>query len=228
MKSLIILATVLLSINLNAQEIKGNYQEGPDYISFNDERVVFSVRGNKGLGIVYTGEGAYEILDGFLVINTEEYNGTKTTIETKPSTKKDTIQLQLFNEKGVSIKDIRAEFLNKSNKTIGLKTSNENGLIEYKINPKVTAIKVSDILYDKVIFDIDKDKDYTVHLVKNRVLEDNTVIFKLMEQTEEKLTMKLLSTDYKKNKPSASQLRRLDKKSETTIERIRKFEKPEM
>lgn len=227
MKILLTLATVLFALTLNAQEINGTYYEGPDSISFNNNRVIFSVRGNDGLGVVFTAEGTYEIMDDFILINTETYSGAKTKIETATAEKKDTIQLQLFNEDGFSIKGIRAEFLNSKGSPIALSTSDEHGKIFYRIDPKITAIKVSDLLYDKAIFDYEAGTDYTVHLVKNRVLEDKIVIFKLEDRTDTKLTMKLLSTDFNRNNPSASQLKKLEKKNAAIIDRVRLFAKPE-
>lgn len=227
MKILTILATVLLSLTLNAQEINGTYFEGPDSLLFNDKHITFSVRGNDGLGIVFVGQGTYELIDDFIVINTETYNGTKTKVVTAPSEKKDTIQLQLFNEDGYSIQGVRAEFLNRKSKPINLSISNDNGIVLHKSNSKIVAIRVSDLLYDKAMFDYESDTDYTVHLVKNRVLEDKIVIFKLEDISDSKLTMKLLSTDFKRNNPSTSQLKRLDKKNAAIIDRTRLFAKPE-
>ena len=226
MKIAFTLITVLFAITLNAQEIKGTYVEGSDTITFNDNRVNFRVNSNDGVGIVFIGEGAYEILDNFILINTEEYKGAKTKIEMNPSEKQDTIQLQLFDENGYSIKGVRAEFLNKSNKPIGLSVSNENGIILCKANPKITGIKVADLLYDKATFDHVANTDYTVHLVKKRVLEDKTVVFKLIDKTDDKLTMKLLSTDFDKKNPTVSHLNKLDKKTASIIDRSRSFEKP--
>ena len=227
MKILLTLATALLGLTLNAQEISGTYYEGPDSISFNDNRVIFSVRGNDGLGMVFTAEGTYEIMDDFILINTDTYSGAKTKIETAAAEKKDTIQLQLFSEDGYSIKGIRAEFLNKKGSPIALSTSDEHGKVFHRIDPKITAIKVSDLLYDKTTFDFEAGTDYTVHLVKNRVLEDKIVIFKVEDRSDKKLTMKLLSTDFNRSNPSASQLIKLDKKNAAIIDRVRLFEKPE-
>lgn len=227
MKVFIILATVLFSLTLNAQEISGTYFEGPDSLSFNKELVKFSIRGNDALGVVFTGEGAYEIINDFIVINTEAYSGKKTKIETKTAEKKDTTQIQLFNEDGFSIQGVRAELLNNKNKSIDLKISDDHGIVLFKTNPKVAAIKVSDLLYDKATFDYESDTDYTIHLVQSRVLEDKTVILKLIESTDSELTVKLLSTDFNRKNPSDSQLRRLDKKTKAIIDRARSFVKPE-
>ena len=227
MKILLTLATVLLALTLNAQEISGTYFEGPDSISINNNHVKFSMRGNDGLGVVFTGEGTYEIIEDFIIINTATYSGKKTKIETNPAEKKDTIQLQLFNEDGFSIQGVRAEFLNRKNKTIDLKISDDHGIVFYKSNPRIAAIKVSDLLYDKTTFDYEANTDYTVHLVKNRVLEDKIVIFKLEDRTDTVLTVRLLSTDFNRSNPSTSHLRKLEKKTEAIIDRARLFEKPE-
>ncbi len=226
MKILLTLATVLCAITLNAQDINGTYVEGSDTITFNDNHITFRVNGNDGVGVIYAGEGTYEMLDDYMMIHTEEYKGVKTRIETAPSEKKDTIQLQLFDENGYSIKGVRAEFLNKKSNPIGLSITNENGIVLYKADPKITGIKVSDLLYDKATFNCEANTDYTVHLVKSRVLEDKTVVFKLIDKKDDKLTMKLLSTDFDKKNPSVSHLIKLDKKTAATIDRARSFEKP--
>lgn len=227
MKILIALIAISFSITLSAQNIDGTYHEGTDTITFNNNRVSFTVKSNDGLGVVFAGEGIYEMIDDFLLINTEEYSGAKTKINMKSAEKKDTIQVQFFDEQGFSIKGIRTEFLNKSGKTIDLSISNEHGIVLYEINPKVVSIKASDLLYDKTIFDCSADSDYTVHLVKNRVLEDKTVIFKLIDSTDSQLTVKLLATDFNKKNPSISHLQKLDKKTENTIDRPRIFKKSE-
>lgn len=227
MKILYALIAICLSFTINAQDINGTYTEGADIITFNDDNINFMVKGNDGLGIIFTGEGTYEMIDDYLLIRTEEYSGEKTKVEMKSSEKKDTIQIQFFDENGFSIKGVRAEFLNKSGKSISLDISNDRGIVLLPSNPKVVSIKASDLLYDKTIFDCVDDNDYTVHLVKNRVLEDKTVVFKLIDKTDSRLTMKLLSTDFNKKKPSVSHLQRLDKKTKHTIDRARLYQKAE-
>ena len=226
MKMIIILATVLFSLTVNAQEINGTYLEGPDSLSFNDNHVIFSIRGNDALGVIFVGEGIYEIIDDFMIIKTETYNGKKTKVDTRAATKKDTVKLQLFNQDGYSIQGVRAEFLNRKNKSIDLKISDDSGIILYKHNPKVASIKVSDLLYDKATFEYEANTDYTIHLVKNRVLEDKIVVLKLIDRTDSKLTVKLLSTDFKRTNPSSSHLNRLEKKTKAIIDRTRTFEIP--
>lgn len=226
MKILIILATVLFSLTLNAQEINGTYFEGPDSLSFNGNHVTFSIRGNDALGIIFVGEGDYEIVDDFIIINTETYSGTKTKVDARAATKNDTIKLQLFNQDGYSIEGVRAEFLNKKNKSIDLKISDDSGVILYRHNPKIASIKVSDLLYDKATFEYEAKTEYTIHLVKNRVLEDKVIVFKLIDRTDDKLTVKLLSTDFKRTNPSSSHLNKLEKKTKAIIDRTRSFEIP--
>lgn len=227
MKILIALIAISFSISISAQNIDGTYHEGTDSIVFDNNRVSFTIKSNDGLGIIFVGEGSYEIMDDFIIVNTEEYSGVKTKIEMKPSEKKDTIQIQFFDERGFSIKGVRTEFLNKSGKTVDLSISDEYGVVLHKKNPKVASIKASDLLYDKTIFDCPADTDYTVHLVKNRVLEDKTVVFKLIDSTGEQLTVKLLTTEFNKKNPSVSNLHKLYKKTQNTIDRARIFAKPE-
>ena len=226
MKILFAFITILFSTTVLAQEMNGTYWEGTDSVTFTNDRIAFSVKGNDGLGMVFVGERTYEILDDFILVHTEEYKGAKTRVETATAEKKDTIQLQLFDERGYSIKGVRAEFLNNKSKPIGIKVTNENGMVLYNANPKITEISVVDLLYDKATFDYEADKDYTVHLVKSRVLEDKTVVFKLYEISDNKIIMKLLSTDYDKKNPTVSHLNRLDKKTKSIIDRSRSFEKP--
>lgn len=227
MKILIALIAISFSISISAQNIDGTYHEGTDSLIFDNNRVSFTIKSNDGLGIVFVGEGSYEIKDDFIIVNTEEYSGLKTKIKMKPSEKKDTIQIQFFNEQGFSIKGVRTEFLNKAGKTMDLSISNEHGIVLHKKNPKVANIRASDLLYDKTIFDCPANTDYTVHLVKNRILEDKTVVFKLIDNTGEQLTVKLLTTDFNKKNPSVSNLQKLDKKTQNTIDRARIFAKPE-
>lgn len=225
MKLSIILTSLFITLSLTAQNIQGTFHEGEDIITFDDNRVGFELKGNDGFGLVFVGEGSYDIKEDFVIITTENYTGAKTTIKLNPATKKDTIQIQFFDQDGFSIKGIRAEFLNKSNKPIGLMTSNEHGIIYYKHDPKTSSIRVSDLLYDKTSFDYSPENDFTINLVKTRVLEDNTVIIKLEDATENEILFKLLSTDFKNNNPSLSQLKRLEKKNRAIIDRARKFEK---
>ena len=226
MKILLAIIISLCSITMRGQELQGTYWEGTDSIAFNDNRVVFNIKGNEGLGILYTGEGPLEMVEDYILIHTEAYQGNKTKVDMVSALKKDTIQLQFFDDQGYSLKGIRAEFLNKKNKNVDLSISNEHGIVLYTSSPKVSSIKVSDLLYDKVILDYHPDKDYTVHLVKNRVVEDKTVVFKLEKVSDDKFKMRLLSIDYKKKKPSVSHLNKLEKKTEAIIDRTRTFEKP--
>ena len=227
MKVLLAIIIGLCSITASAQDFKGTYWEGTDSITFKDNRIVFSIKGNDGLGIIYTGEGPHELVEDYMLIHTEEYQGNKTKVVMVPAAKKDTLQLQFFDKDGYSLKGIRAEFQSKPNKTIALAASNSDGIVLFMTNPKVKTIKVADLLYDAIILDYKPDTDYTVHLVKNRIVEDKTVVFKVMSASEDKVVMKLLTTDYKKKAPSVSDLNKLEKKTKATIDRARSYEKPE-
>ena len=225
MKILFTLLTVLFSIAISAQSFQGTYSEGTDVMTFADNRVDFNVKGNDGLGIIYCGEGTYEIIEDYIVISAAQYKGKKTKVEMNPSGKKDTLQLKFLDSDGYTLKGIRTEFMNKSGKTVDLRISDEDGIVLYKTNPKVTAIKVADLLFDKTTFDFAANTDYTVHLVKNRVLEDKTIIFKLIDSTDDKLSVKLLSTDFNKSTPTASHLKKLESKTKASIDRARLLEK---
>ncbi len=226
MKLLIITLAAVLSIAVSAQELDGTFVEGTDTISFNGNNIKFKLKGNDGLGMVFVGEGTYEIMDDFILIKTEKYGGVNTKVELKSAEKKDTTQIQFFDPNGFSIKGIRAEFLNKSGKTVSISMSDDHGMVYFKKDPKVSAVKASDLLYDKIVFDLKDSTDFTVFLVNKRVLEDKSVVMKLFDQQDNQFKVKLLSTDFRRKRPSVSHFNSLDKKSKNTIDRPRVFQKP--
>lgn len=211
-----IVCTLFIFINLSAQEqnIEGTYRNGSDSLTLKNGKASFCLSGFGALFTKISGEGLYEKENDYLLIHTGEYSKPKTTFQELQPEKKDTVQINIYSSDGFVMNGVLTEMLNKSGKIIERAISNDNGNIIVPKNDKIASVRISNMGYDGIEFDLQPQKDYTVNMVENQIIENKTIVIRLKPVEEDIVLLLLLSDDFKIEKDKSKSIEKLVKKAE--------------
>ena len=202
------------SLSLLSQDFEGNYKERNDSLSFSNGKASFSLSGFGALFTRMVGEGEYEHVDDYLLVHTSDYPGEKSVCEPIDGTNKDSIVVRVVGTDNYPVQGALTEFLSESNKTIRRSITDDLGKSRQPEDQKIKRIKVSNLGYDDVAFEVVRGKDFLVKLARNNVIENQTVAFKVRSEDEETLSIILLSDNFDPGKDKMKSLEKLDKKTE--------------
>lgn len=203
---------IAFSIQSSAQ-LNGTYKDGTDSLSFSNENVIFSVSGFSGLSTVQVGEGKYEVVEDFLLIETGDYSGEKTTFQALEKSKRDTTTVKVVSKQNYPVQGMLIEWLNQSGKVIKGQVSGDDGKVLFIPDPKTRQIRVSQLGFHNIVFDFDTSKDFLIQAAKNDVIEHKTVVFRLNQVDDETLSVLLLSDDFNPGKNRDKELEKLQKRA---------------
>lgn len=214
MKKILLLGSILLSAcSLFAQQLEGTYKNGLDSIAFSNNKVLFRITGFAGLTVAQVGEGSYEMMDNYLLIDTDDYSGFKSSSQAMEGTRKDTCIVKVVGMHNYPIQTVLAESKNKSNNLIQGKVTNSEGKIFFTEIDKMALITVSAMGYNTISFEYEPGNDYLIKLAENEIIEQRTVVFKVNFIDDETISLLLLADDFKGGKDSSKELKKLDKKA---------------
>jgi len=208
-----ILFFLALTLPTYAQHYEGVFKEGNDILKFENGEVYFDMDEMGNMITNKVGKGSYEIMGDYLLVTTGEYSGEKSTVQPLPGSKKDSLGIKVTDNRNFSLSGILVELVNSSGKTLQGGVTNNEGKILFKKNLKVQKIKVSDMVYDDISFPYDPTSDFLVKLVKNNIIENRTVAFRLKKVDDETLSVLLLSSNFEPGKNQLKALEKLDKKA---------------
>lgn len=209
-----ILIFLSVSFALMSQGFEGNYKDKTDSLTFFNGKAIFNLSGFGALFTRMVGEGEYEYFDNYLLVNTSDYSGEKSVFEPIDGSKKDTMVVKVVGLDNYPIQGALTEFLSESDKVIRGVVTNDRGKSEQFSEPKVKKVKVSNLGYNDIIFNVVRGKDFFVKLAKNNVIEHQTVVFKVQNEDEETLSIILLSDNFNPGKDKMKSLEKLDKKAQ--------------
>ncbi len=188
------------SFILLSQDFEGNYKDRTD-----------------SFGALFTqmvGEGEYEYFNDYLLVNTSDYSGEKSVSEPINGSKKDSVVVKVVDPDNYSVQGALTEFLSESNKVIRGIITDDQGKSQHPNDQKIKKVKVTNLGYDDIVFDVVQGKDFLVKLAKNNVIENQTVAFKVKSEDEETLSILLLSDNFDPGKDKMKSLEKLDKKAQ--------------
>lgn len=209
-----VLILLSLSLSLLSQDFDGNYKDKTDSFSFSNGQALFSLSGFGALFTRMVGEGKYEYVDNYLLVHTSGYPGEKSVFESINGTKKDSILVKVVGPDNYPVQGALTEFLSESNKIIRGNITDDLGKSQHPKDQKIKRIKVTNLGYDDVAFEVEQGKDFLVKLARNNVIENQTVAFKVKREDEETLSIILLSDNFDPGKDKIKSLEKLDKKTQ--------------
>ena len=114
MKKYLILILLLFSyLTLSAQTLSGTFKNGNDSISFSDDKVSFRITGFAGLSTVQVGEGSHEFVEDFMLVNTTDYSGPKSTYNAQNAANSDTCTIKVVSMNNYPVQGILVESKNE-------------------------------------------------------------------------------------------------------------------
>ncbi|MDR1743705.1 MAG: hypothetical protein LBR48_07805 [Dysgonamonadaceae bacterium] len=214
-KNLVLVCSLFLSVFLSsAQNIDGTYKNGTDSLVLSNGKAVFCLSGFGALFTQVMGEGTYEYFNDYLLIHTGDYSKEKTTVDTNSPAKKDTTLICIYSSDGYAMDGVLAEMLNPSGKAVGRSVSDNSGTIIVPKNDKIRRIRISNMGYDGIEFDCQPQKNYTITMVKNDIIENQTVVIRVKPVDEDILSVLFLSDDFNSGKDRDKALEKLVRQAE--------------
>jgi hypothetical protein len=211
-KYLVFTCTLLLEFGLFAQQKDATYLNGSDSLAFSNGKAIFSITGFAGLSTAQVGEGSYEELNHYLLVNTTEYSGEKSTYQATESSLKDSCKVKVVATNNYALPKILIEALTQSDKLIASKITGDDGEVMFPHNPKIGKIKISALGYDPLTIPYTAGLEYLVKMSKNNIIEQSTVVFYIETVDEETISLLLLTDDFRAGKNKLVELQKLEKK----------------
>ncbi len=204
MKSTILLLLLMFIYSLESySQVKNStYFDNSDFIRFQNDTIDFKLKSNGGITFDIMASGTFKLLDNFIIVHAEEYNGMKSTHTKIPSQNKITKFYVYSNE----LKDVDGKFLSGT-------ITNEDGIANIEKNDVAQSLTITHLGFDNYSFAFTTNFDYQVNLMNYEVIENQQIIFKINEWNNDSINLTLLSTDFKPNSPKKKNLFRLNKQA---------------
>lgn len=211
-KFLLLTCILLPAISLSAQQTDATYKNGLDSLAFNDGKATFHITGFAGLSTAQVGEGSFEQIDHFLLIETTDYSGPKSAYQVVEGSRKDSCLVKVIGH-NYPLRNILVEACTNAGKILEGKVTGDDGQVYFRNNNKVGKITVSAMGYDAISVDYTPGKDYLITLAENEIIEHSTVVFSIRTVDDETISLLLLTDDFKEGKNRLTDLQKLEKKT---------------
>jgi len=203
-----ILTFLLLNLISTAQIDFGIYSYESDYIKISKDSVCFDLT-NYGCFITHVrGCGIYNFVDNYLLIETKEYNGLKSTVR-ELINNTDSINITIVDQKGKPVIGVMVQFIDSSGNFFGGIVTNNDGIAVFEKQSEIDLIRIIYIACDPIDFKFKSEFDYSVNLVEGNVTEYQTVVFEIISANSNRLKLTLLDTDFKAKKDIKKSLRKI-------------------
>ncbi len=214
---------VFVAVTL-AQQFNGKYFDNEDYLLFEGDSVKIDIQSDGGLTCQIRGIGKYEIIDEFLLINTGEYNLSKSIFTTSEKDEKFT-KVLVRDENGDFIPFVNISYLDKQDKIFGGGVTDFDGICVIENHERIVKIRVSFVGYNSLIIDFKSNFDYQVILANGLILENQVLVFKINAMEMNRINLTLLSINFNPNRNIVKSLKRLDRKANKSDNHVRLFVK---
>ncbi len=214
---------VFVAVTL-AQQFNGKYYDNEDYLLFEGDSVKIDIQSDGGLTCQIRGIGKYEIIDEFLLINTGEYNLSKSIFTTSEKDEKFT-KVLVRDENGDFIPFVNISYLDKQDKIFGGGVTDFDGICVIENHERIVKIRVSFVGYNSLIIDFKSNFDYQVILANGLILENQVLVFKINAMEMNRINLTLLSINFNPNRNIVKSLKRLDRKANKSDNHVRLFVK---
>ena len=204
----------------SAQQFNGKYFDNEDYLLFENDSVKFDIQSDGGLTCQLRGIGKYEIIDEFLLIYAGEYNQSKSLFTTS---EKDEKRSKIFvrAENGDLIPFANVAYLDKQDKIFGGGVTDFGGVCIIENPEKIVKIRVSFLCYNSLMIDFKGNLDYHVILANGLILENQVLVFKIIDMEMNRINLTLLTFNFNRN--IVKSLKRLDRKTNKSDDQERVF-----
>ena len=211
------------TLSLFAQQPEGTFRTDTDSIVFSDNNIYFSVRGFAGLNVVQVGEGTFEVVDNFIIVNASDFSGARTTMEEQPSENNEQITVQIFDNQGFFVQGIFVESRDARGRSIERRLTNNHGIVHLARSGNVRSICISSMGHDNISFDYASGSDFRVVIVQHEVIENTTAVFRFNRIDDEQLSLLLLTTDFQEGRNRIRALQQLDNRAQRNNRMERRF-----
>jgi hypothetical protein len=225
MRTILTISMIIVFVAVTlAQQFNGKYFDNEDYLLFEGDSVKIDIQSDGGLTCQIRGIGKYEIIDEFLLINTGEYNLSKSIFTTSEKDEKFT-KVLVRDENGDFIPFVNISYLDKQDKIFGGGVTDFDGICVIENHERIVKIRVSFVGYNSLIIDFKSNFDYQVILANGLILENQVLVFKINAMEMNRINLTLLSINFNPNRNIVKSLKRLDRKANKSDNHVRLFVK---
>jgi hypothetical protein len=225
MRTILTISMIIVFVAVTlAQQFNGKYYDNEDYLLFEGDSVKIDIQSDGGLTCQIRGIGKYEIIDEFLLINTGEYNLSKSIFTTSEKDEKFT-KVLVRDENGDFIPFVNISYLDKQDKIFGGGVTDFDGICVIENHERIVKIRVSFVGYNSLIIDFKSNFDYQVILANGLILENQVLVFKINAMEMNRINLTLLSINFNPNRNIVKSLKRLDRKANKSDNHVRLFVK---
>lgn len=212
----------IISVSLFSQQLDGRFQADSDYIVFSGNNIQFNVSGFAGLRVAQVGEGTFEVVDNFLIVNTTPFSGIRSTVEAVDATSEGHIIVQVVDEEIFWIPSVFVESRDRRGRTIERVLTNNQGIANLTRSDNVHSIYVSNMGYDNISIDYTPGMDFQVMMVNHTVIENTTAVFRF-NLVDNQLSLLLLTSDFNPGRNATRSLRQLDDRAQRANRMERRY-----
>ena len=215
-KVFLIILSFCITLASFAQDLQGNYKSQNNYLNFSSlSTVKFAFYENGNFLTQKKGEGKFTRIGNFYIVKTENYSGAKTSMKEVNSSRKDSVILKVADSEGYTMNGAYVELQQSNGKPVAIGASTDmDGRIAFKKDPKIAKIRVYNTGYDNYIFNYNPLKDYIVTLSKDDVIEGKNVIFYIEKADDESISAMLLTTNLEDKDNNEKELNNILKKAQ--------------
>lgn len=225
MRTILTISMIIVFVAVTlAQQFNGKYYDNEDYLLFEGDSVKIDIQSDGGLTCQIRGIGKYEIIDEFLLINTGEYNLSKSIFTTSEKDEKFT-KVLVRDENGDFIPFVNISYLDKQDKIFGGGVTDFDGICIIENHERIVKIRVSFVGYNSLIIDFKCNFDYQVILANGLILENQVLVFKINAMEMNRINLTLLSINFNPNRNIVKSLKRLNRKANKSDNHVRLFVK---
>ena len=211
------------TLSLFAQQPEGTFRTDTDSIVFSGNNIYFSVRGFAGLNVVQVGEGTFEIVDNFIIVETSDFSGTRTQAETLSSENGEQISVQIVDNQGFFVQGVFIESRDARGRSIERRLTNNHGIVHLARSDNVRSICISSMGHDNISFDYASGSDFRIVIAQHEVIENTTAVFRFNRIDDNFLSLLLLTTDFQEGRNRNRALQQLNNRAQRNNRMERRF-----
>ena len=210
-----------------AQQPEGTFRTDADSIVFSGNDIYFSLRGFAGLNALQVGRGTFEVVDNFIIVQTSDFSGDRTSSETVAGASDEYITVIVVDSEMFWVQGIFVESLDGRGRRIERRLTNNQGTALLPRSANIERIVISGMGFDNYSFEYTSGSDHHIRLAQHEVIENTTAVFRFNKIDDEFLSLLLLTADFQEGRNRDRALRQLDNRAQRNNRMERRFRRVE-
>lgn len=207
MKYRLILIFIAISHLVSAQVLNGEYRDQNKYLIIKDDSISFMTSHFCSIITSIKGTGVYTISKDYLIVKTSDFKGEKSHSITTPNDD-DKVDFQINDAHLNPMMGVCIAALDSSGRVFNGSITNKDGYAHLDKLDSIDNLQISFIGYETLKIKYSPLLDYNISFLQGKITENKTVIFQLVESSDDRIELMLLGTDFDSDKLDFKKLRK--------------------